>query len=79
MFENVVEVQVLVFADREHATVLLLDPTRELFQREGQTFGAEAPADVVFVAGCELLEREHALVLAMADEPSPRHFCALGP
>ena len=46
----------------------VLDPTRKLFQREGQGRRTEAPADVVFVASRELFESENALVLAMADE-----------
>ena len=60
-----------MFADRYHSTVHVFDPARKLFQRTRQVFGTEAPADTVFVASGELLEREHALVLAMADEPSP--------
>ena len=79
MLENLVEVHVPVFANRKHSAVDLLDPARELFQRERQTFGTETPADVVFVAGRELLESEHALVLAMADEPAARHLSDLEP
>ena len=79
LLENVVEKHVLVFANGENSAMLLLEPTGKLFQRRWQTPRTETPSGVVFVAGRELLESEHALVLAMADEPAARHLSDLEP